>query len=46
MSILALPIGPMVHAWRHFFVINPVAAVVVAAVACAGYGIYEGTRKK
>lgn len=46
MSILAIPIGPLAQAWKALFVANPVAGVVVAAVAIAGYGIYEETRKK
>ena len=41
MSILAIPVGPLAHAWKALFVANPVAGVVVAAVAIAGYGIYE-----
>ena len=46
MSILAIPIGPLAQAWKALLVANPVAGVVVAAVAIAGYGIYEETRQK
>ena len=46
MTILAFPLGPMAQAYKALLISNPVAGIIVGAVALTGYAIYEETRKK
>jgi hypothetical protein len=46
MTLLALPLAPLAYAWKNLMIVNPIAGVVVGAVAIIGYGIYEETKKK
>lgn len=46
MTFLTLPIAPLAYAWKSLFIANPVAGIVVGALAISGYAIYEEIRKK
>lgn len=41
MTLLALPLGHMAHAWQKLMIVNPPAGLAVAAAALIGYAIYE-----
>jgi len=46
MTLLALPVGPLALVWKKLMIVNPIAGIVVGAVAVTGYAIYEEMKKK